>query len=367
MWYNRGGTTAGTPQTIAFTPATAASDVRLVDLNGTGMPGVLWSNVPSGSGQAGYVFLDLCGGVKPYLLTAIDNGAGTKTAMTYRTSTEFAIDAADAGTPWTTFHPFPVQCVAAMSVSDTATASTAQTAYVYGPARYDSAVKAFLGFQIVETITNGDATIPAQRTRNTYHLGVDPADVNRPLTGDELLTFGALRRRLLKTEIFGLDGDPAQALPYRTVSHAYASRIDVAANGGRVGVGFETLATETLFERATTPYSTHTIAYTPPDAFGNIASQRMIAQRTGVAQADLDVTTTTTFAQNISAHIVSLPARVTQTLADGTVASAKVTYYDGTPFTGLPEGQATLGQTTRTDRARIHRPHGDRGIRNLAA
>ncbi len=310
---------------------------------------MLWSNVPDGPSRRGYVYLDLCGGVKPYLLATIDNGIGTTSTIAYRSSTEFALDAAAAGTPWQTFHPFPVHCVSAMSVRDAATGVTASTRYVYGPARYDSAVRAFLGFGVVDTITAGDASVPGQRARNTYHLGLDPADLGRPLSGDDVLVFGALRRRLLKTELFGLDGGPDEAKPYRVVTHEYAARIETAPNGARIGVGYETLATETLYERAATPFSTHTISYAVPDAFGNIGSQRMVAQRTGVAVPDLDVTTTTTFAQNVAAHVVSLPARVTQTLADGTVASAKVMYYDGPGFVGLPEGQATVGQLTRTD------------------
>jgi RHS repeat-associated protein len=349
VWYNRGGVAVGPPQTIAHTPAVGIDEVRLVDFNGTGTTGVLWSNVPDGPSRRGYVYLDLCGGVKPYLLATIDNGIGTTSTIAYRSSTEFALDAAEAGTPWRTFHPFPVHCVSGMSVRDAATGVTASTRYVYGPARYDSAVRAFLGFGVVDTITAGDASVPGQRARNTYHLGLDPADLGRPLAGDDVLVFGALRRRLLKTELFGLDGGPDEAKPYRVVTHAYAARIEAAPNGARIGVGYETLATETLYERAATPFSTHTISYAVPDSFGNIGSQRMVAQRTGIATPDLDVTTATTFAQNVAAHVVSLPARVTQTLADGTIASAKVMYYDGPGFVGLPEGQATVGQLTRTD------------------
>ncbi len=349
LWFNRGGTAVGPAQTISFTPSVSLDNVRLVDLNGAGTIGVLWSNVPYGASRSGYVFLDLCGGSKPYLLSTIDNGIGRTTTIAYRPSTEFAIDAAESGEPWATFHPFPVQCVAAMTVADAATNATATTRYAYGPARYDSAVKAFLGFAVVDTISAGDASVPGQRARNTYHLGVDPADVSRPLDGDEVLTFGALRRRLLKTEIFGLDGSAQEALPYRTVTHEYASRIEVAPNGARIGVGYETLTTETVFERAATPFSTHTIAYAVP---GRLRQHPVTAHggaAHGVATPDLDVTTTTTFAQNVGAHVVSLPARITQTTADGTVVSAKVTYYDGTAFTGLPEGQATLGQVSRVD------------------
>ena len=349
VWPNRGGVAVGGPQTIASTPAVGIDEVRLVDLNGSGTLGVLWSNVPDGPSRRGYVYLDLCGGTKPYLLRTVDNGIGTTTTIAYRSSTEFALDAAAAGEPWNTFHPFPVHCVAALSVSDAATGVTARTRYAYGPARYDSALRAFLGFRTVDTITDGDASVPGQRTRNTYHLGLDPSDLGRPLDGDDVLRFGALRRRLLETAIFGLDGGPDEDKPYRVVGHAYAARIEVAPNGARVGVGYETSATETLFERAATPFSTHTITYAEPDGFGNIATQRMIAQRTGIAQPDLDVTTTTTFAQNLAAHVVSLPARVTQTLADGSVASAKVTYYDGPGFAGLPEGQATSGHISRID------------------
>lgn len=349
VWHNRGGRALGAPLVVNRTPATALEDVRVVDFNGTGTVGVLWSNVPCGPSSRTCVFLDLCGGVKPYLLSSIDNGIGLTTAIAYRSSTEYALDAAQSGTPWTTFHPFPVQCVASMRVSDAATGVAVETQYLYGPARYDSALKTFLGFGAVETITGGDATIPAQRTRNLFHLGVDPADPRRPLDADETLLFGALRRRLLATELYGLDGDPAQDRPYRVVTHAYGSRIETAANGARVAVPYETETVESVYERAASSVSTQTITYAVPDQYGNIATQRNVAQRAGAAQPDLDVTTETTFAQNLAANIISLPARITQKLPDGTVVSAKLTLYDGAAFAGLPEGQATSGFVSRVE------------------
>lgn len=349
FWYNLGGAALSEAQVIPFAPTGSVADVRVVDLMGTGTCGVLWSNVPDGVTERGYVFLDLMGGTKPYLLNRIDNGLGLISEINYRPSTHFAVDAADAGNPWRTFHPFPIQCVASLRITDQTTAVSSLTEYAYHEARYDGARRAFLGFAVVDTITHGDATVPMLRTRNTYHLGVDPADPARPLTADEVEQFGALRRRLLRTELYGLDGSADEARPYRTVQHDYATRVVVAPNGNHVVVPFETRTTEDDYERAASPFSSRTIDYLAFDDFGNISRQRMRTQRSETAAPDQDISSETTFAQNLAAHIISLPARVTQRDAGGAIISQTVTYYDGPPHVGLPEGSATAGHVSRVD------------------
>jgi RHS repeat-associated protein len=350
FWYNRGGLALSDPQEIRYVPGSKPGEVRLCDFNGSGTLGVLWSNVPNGPVERGYVYLDLMGGTKPYLLDRIDNGLGLRTTISYRSSTEYAIDAADAGQPWRTFHPFPVQCVAGMRLEDLITGQVTSTSYQYHEARYDQRERQFLGFAVVDTVTDGDASIPTQRTRNTYHLGVDPADPTRPLTPPERDHFGALRRRMLSTELYGEDATPDAVLPYRIVRHAYATRVDATGlDGTHVMVPFETETVEESWERQAAPYAIRTIEYLDVDAFGNITKQRLRAQRTGHAQPDQDITTDLSFAQNLAAHIVSLPARVTQHDPDGTVISDMLSFYDGDPHVGLPLGTVTTGNLTRTE------------------
>src|SRR5207237_10187586 len=127
------------------------------------------------------------------------------------------------------------------------------------------------------------------------------------------------------------------ALPSRAVTHAYASRVDATGvDGTHVMVPYETQTVDETWEREPSPVSTRTVDYLAVDAFGNITQQRNRAQRASETQPDQDITTEVLFALDEAAHIVSLPARVTQKDASGAVVSDTMTYYDGDPHVGLP-------------------------------
>src|SRR5262249_25225271 len=112
LWLNQMGTAFAAPVRIRRTPFVGGAQVRAADMLGTGTPGVLWSFSPDTSGRANYKYLDLCGGEKPYLLAAVDNGLGRRTTITYSTSSRAAAADRAAGRSWSTFLPFPVQVVA---------------------------------------------------------------------------------------------------------------------------------------------------------------------------------------------------------------------------------------------------------------
>ncbi len=349
VWLNQGGRRIGEPTTISCTPTVPVKNIRLCDFNGTGTAGLLYADVPCGPVERAFVYLDLSGGVKPYLLERIDNGLGLQTTIGYRSSTEYALDDAAAGSPWLTFHPFPVQCVSGISITDATSGESTATSHRYHQGRYDYLNKTFLGFEVVDSVTAGDDSIPGQRVRNTYNVGLDPSDPERPLSAEESLTFGALRQRLLKTEIFGLDGGPLEAKPYRVVEHDYDARIETGSNGASISVGFETQTRDSNYERMDTPFSVRTIEYLEYDVHGNCTKQRMRAQRSEAPTPDQEIATEITFAKNEASWIVSLPARVVQTDAGGEVVSTKVTTYDGPAHVGLPEGQVEVGFTTSVE------------------
>lgn len=340
-WLNGGGSQLSEVTEIPYTPPTTPSSVRLADMNGSGTAGVLWS--PHGvAARRGYLYLDFTGGTKPYLLTAIDNGCGLCSDIKYLSSNEFALADADAGIPWRTFHPFAVHCVAEIRLYDQITGQVSVTRHSYHEGRYDGRTRAFLGFRVVDVENVGDASIPTLLTRNTYHIGLDPDDLERSLVGEEQQRLGALRRRLLQTEYYGIDGSIDQNRPYQVASHEYDTRVEA----GGVIVPFEIRTLEENYERESTPFAFREIIYDPPDAHGNILRQRMRAWRTGEAQPDQDVITETTFASNPAVHLYALPARVTQRTSDGELLSVSLTLYDGEPHVGLPEGQATTGNIT---------------------
>jgi RHS repeat-associated protein len=352
-WLNQGGSRLGDPEEILYTPPASLEQIRLADMTGAGTIGVLWCSATLGSRPAGYFYLDLAGSSKPYLLTTINNGVGLETRILYRSSTEFALDAAAAGKPWKTFHPFPVHCVASTELHDQVTGQVMIARNTYRDGRYDGESRTFLGFGQVDAEQVGDDSIPALLTRNSYHIGLDPSAPERHLDPGERLRFGALRRRLLRTEVYGRDGSPQQDLPYHITTHEYGTRVEPTPGGRSVVIPFETRTLQEIWERGASPFSTREITYSEPDANGNIPSQRMRVVRARVAVPDQDITTESTFATNDESHITGLLARITQKDASGAILSVSITHYDGPPHEGLPESQVAIGNVTRVDKLAI--------------
>ena len=95
-------------------------------------------------------FVDLYGGRKPYIVSTMDNGAGSTVALGYRCSTLFYLEDKTAGRPWITKLPFPVQCVARVETREAVTNSLFVTTYRYRHGYYDRDDREFRGFACVE-------------------------------------------------------------------------------------------------------------------------------------------------------------------------------------------------------------------------
>jgi hypothetical protein len=235
-------------------------------------------------------FLDLTGGVKPGLLAEIANGQGFVTSVTWKPSTTFALGDAHSGAPWATYHPFPVQCVARTDQTD-------------------------LGSGVTSTVSY------------SYHL----------------------RRKVLSTTVWGLDGSAQATLPYSVTTSVYSTLVVASSlgNGDEIAVPYTVSTTEQRWERQAAPISTRVVSYGVIDEEGDLTSQRTTATSAGAAAPDQDIITFITYATG--GKNLRLPARVTQMTADGSVIGANVTYYDGDPYIGLPEGQTSSGLETRIE------------------
>jgi Salmonella virulence plasmid 65kDa B protein/Tc toxin complex TcA C-terminal TcB-binding domain/FG-GAP-like repeat len=76
LWINQCGNSWSNPIEIKGTPSISDIDaVRLVDLLGIGISGILWSMDANGISRSNLFFLDFTGGVKPYLLSETVSGA----------------------------------------------------------------------------------------------------------------------------------------------------------------------------------------------------------------------------------------------------------------------------------------------------
>ena len=202
LWLNHTGNGWSSPLTIGGTPAVNSMvTVRLSDILGTGVPGLLWTRDAAGNGTPQHYFLDFTGGVKPYLLTGMDNNLGAVTEVTYASSTRsYLRDQARPSTRWRSTLPFPVQVVERVTISDLISNGRLTTEYRYHHGYWDGKEREFRGFGLVEqldtevfdgyagrgvpanepkiaALLSQQSFAPPVLTRTWFHQGpVDPAE-----------------------------------------------------------------------------------------------------------------------------------------------------------------------------------------------
>jgi RHS repeat-associated protein len=337
LWINRGGNGWSGPVVITGTPPVSDMDsIRLVDLLGSGISGVLWSADLGTLGQSHMYFLDFTGGVKPYLLTEMNNHMGAVTEVEYKPSTHFYLeDEKRLETRWKTFLPFPVHVVAKVEVIDDISKGKLTTEYRYHHGYWDGAEREFRGFGMVEqldtenfqtynehglhgkdvdfkkvddrqqfsppTLTktwfhqgpvgeefgdwseldyseefwNGDRQVLDHTGRiNTLLKGISERRVKR----DALRT---LRGSIFRTELYAQDGTPRQARPYTVTEQAYEWREEsrpTAEEKGRPHIFFPHAVAQrtTQWERGDDPMTQFTFTEDYDD-FGQARRQTNIA------------------------------------------------------------------------------------------
>jgi len=278
LWLNQGGNSWSDPIEIKGTPPVSDMDaVRLVDLNGDGIGGLLWSADATGLSQHNMAFLDFTGGVKPYLLNEMNNHMGAITRIQYAPSTQFYLaDQARPETGWQTPLPFPVQVVAQVEVIDQLSQGKLTTLYRYHHGYWDGHEREFRGFGMVEQLDTetfepyhqaglhgAEAPFtpvaaghfsPPTLTKTWFHQGPveaelgdwaevdyggeywpgDPSALPRPQALVTMLqalprparrdALRALRGSVLRTELYALDGTERQDRPYTVTESLYGLR-----------------------------------------------------------------------------------------------------------------------------------------------
>ena len=263
LWINQSGSGWSNPIEIVGTPSVTDQDsIKLVDLLGTGVSGILWSRDVSVSTRPMY-FLDFTNRVKPYLLSQVDNSVGAITRISYTSSTQFYLDdQQQPATRWKTPLPFPVQVVSRVEALDSISGNKLTTEYKYHHGYWDGVEREFRGFgrvdqrdtEKVESVSSEPVSHPIE-TRTWFHQGpvddgsgdwqatdfrnefwsddpqalqpLDPVpDFLRALTTrsvrrDALRT---LRGSTLRTELYALDGSSRQSQPYTVTEQIYGLR-----------------------------------------------------------------------------------------------------------------------------------------------
>ncbi len=274
LWINQSGNRWSDPIEIRGTPPVSDMDaVRLVDLLGTGISGVLWSKDAGALSRDNYYFLDLTGGLKPYLQNEMDNHTGALTRVAYAPSTRFFLeDQKRPETRWKTPLPFPVQVVSRVEVIDVISKGKLTTEYSYHHGYWDGAEREFRGFGRVDQRDtesfetyhdtglhpeNGFSAIDRKmfslplETRTWFHQGPvgdefgdwqEPDYSNEFWAGDPNLlerpsemvhwlrslprrvkrdALRALRGRILRIELYALDGSERQDRPYTVTEYLH--------------------------------------------------------------------------------------------------------------------------------------------------
>jgi RHS repeat-associated protein len=152
IWINQAGNSWSKPFVIEGTPALSPlATVRLIDLMGSGMSGILWSLEANNIAPQRLYFLDLAAKGKPYLLTELDNNLGAKTRIQYASSIDsYLEDEANALTRWQTDLPFPVRVVKQVESIDEISRNKLTTRFKYHHGHWDGAEREFHGFGMVE-------------------------------------------------------------------------------------------------------------------------------------------------------------------------------------------------------------------------
>jgi hypothetical protein len=284
LWINQSGNGWSEPIVIKGTPSVTDMDsVRLADMLGNGVSGILWSANAGQLSRQSMFFLDFTGGIKPYLLNEMDNHIGAVTRVAYAPSTRFYLeDQKQPATRWKTPLPFPVQVVAHVEAIDDISGGKLTTEYRYHHGYWDGAEREFRGFgrvdhrdtEAFENFNSGGlhpkrpsasierkAFSPPTETRTWFHQGpigdefgeweeTDfsneywPGDLQvlfRPPSMTDLLkglprrvkrdALRTLRGSILRSELYALDGTDRADSPY-TVTESLHGVCEVIENKG---------------------------------------------------------------------------------------------------------------------------------------
>ncbi|MBF2050573.1 MAG: toxin [Elainella sp. C42_A2020_010] len=189
LWFNQAGNRWSEPHRLRnFPKIDPLASVQTVDLFGNGTACLVWSSPLPGSFAQRMQYIDLMGGQKPHLLRVIHNNLGAETRLHYAASTQFYLADKQAGTPWITRIPFPVQLVERVETIDQISGNRFVIRYRYRHGYFDGEEREFRGFGYVEQLdtesfaefqqegatnaTDAAFHLPPVLTKTWFHTGV---------------------------------------------------------------------------------------------------------------------------------------------------------------------------------------------------
>jgi RHS repeat-associated protein len=153
IYFNQSGNSWSEGHTLTHISTTDnLSSITVADLLGNGTACLVLSSPLPGAEHRSMRYIDLMGGQKPHLLIRMRNNLGAETEIEYAPSTKFYLADKQAGTPWITKLPFPVHCVARVTVSDRWRQTAFSSTYSYHHGYFDGVEREFRGFGRVEQV-----------------------------------------------------------------------------------------------------------------------------------------------------------------------------------------------------------------------
>ncbi|MFH8250146.1 toxin TcdB middle/N-terminal domain-containing protein [Microbacterium sp. B2969] len=348
VWINQSGLRFAPPVELPIAPP-AGRRALVADLLGDGRPGFAWTVPQRDAQDSGIRLLRFAaGGTAPRLLTAIDNGMGGAYRMAYATTTSMREADEASGAPWSSLLPMVVNVVASLTELDAVSGRESTSTMSYHDGVYDGWNREFRGFRRVSVDQAGDDSMPATRQEVEFFQG-EPDELDlvererqRALAGSLTATSGRTRvgeawidrNRSTQTWDARLEHDGGANA---SVWFPHVVRIETTELAGPAGGPDRVEVTELSSFDAHGHPTLRTRTAFASDAPGDaLRSQERLA-----------------YVADEAHWLVHLPSRSVMLDADGIVNSARITHYDGAPFVGLPEGQATSGLVTSVLEARL--------------
>ena len=153
IYFNQSGNSWSQARKLDLFPAIDnLSSFTVVDLLGNGTACLVWSSPLPSQAQRPMFYVDLMGGLKPYLMIRSKNNLGAETRVHYSSSTKFYLEDKYAGKPWLTKLPFPVQVVDHVETIDHISRNRFVTRYAYHHGYFDGVEREFRGFGMIEQL-----------------------------------------------------------------------------------------------------------------------------------------------------------------------------------------------------------------------
>lgn len=353
FWLNLGTDSLSEKHVLTGMPTQFGADtvVRWADINGNGTTDLIYADSAAADRLRAIDIGEIVGGTAhPNLLVGIDNGLGVSTTIEYRSSTDYYLQAAENGNPWQTSVPFPLQVVARVTVEPNldldGTAGLDQyiKEYIYRDGFYEDKEKQFRGFARVSVIEQGGDSAPTGVTVHDFYTGgPDGQDNDGDTVVDEVTADNHREEDALKGMVRSVQTEAEDGAVFnRTENSWLVKTLLTGTSGTEVRLAYRPLADTLAYEKTAAPETMRTTFLY--DDFGNVIEEK----NEGALSLNGDeVYTFREYINDTTNWLLGLPQRILVTDASLVQSAETLYYYDGTPYVGLPLGEATQGNLTR--------------------